>query len=241
MNLLISISGLFFHLLMLLNFSSIAENKLVTVSFGGDFSFLSVLLSLSLFYFFAYFWLTWSLSLSLSLSQTAILENLFWNVLKASGVRWMLSMRGCLLCDLEYTPVPDRDGTSQMTSRVCIYMCVCPTGGHHWCEWPLPMGVIHKKLSAAPCLCVHVHPLSIHIMYRIHNMFSLQICAHIQSKRPHDNWKQAKHVTKRSQAHGKWETIGAGTGSLLGPALTSAVGASTLDPVHLISPMMSKG
>lgn len=33
MNVLISISGLFFHLLMLLNFSSIAENKLVTVSF----------------------------------------------------------------------------------------------------------------------------------------------------------------------------------------------------------------
>lgn len=42
MNVLISISGLFFHLLMLLNFSSIAENKLVTVSFfwegGGDLS-----------------------------------------------------------------------------------------------------------------------------------------------------------------------------------------------------------
>lgn len=35
--------------------------------------------------------------------QVAILEMLFLNVLKASVVRWMLSLCGCFLCGLAYT------------------------------------------------------------------------------------------------------------------------------------------
>lgn len=46
------------------------------------------------------------------------------------------------------------------------------------------MGVKEQLTTFCVCLCVHVHPLSIHIMYRMHNMFPLQICAHIQSQRP---------------------------------------------------------
>lgn len=82
MNLLISISGIFSVPLMLLKLSSIAGHKLVTLSLVQRLSFFAR---------------------PRSLRQVAILEMLFLNVLKASVVRWMLSLCACFLCGLAYT------------------------------------------------------------------------------------------------------------------------------------------
>lgn len=94
-------------------------------------------------------------------------------------------------------------------------------------------------LCTCACPCIHMN-LIIHIMCHMHNMFSYEF-VHTSKDRSPCQHKWAQHIPKRSPAHGKWEATGAETGSLLDPAVTSTVGSSTLDSVHPISPMMSKG
>lgn len=108
-------------------------------------------------------------------------------------------------------------------------------------------GGVRKQLTTARvCLrvrvCgVHVHPLLIHIMYRMRNMFSpSNLCTHPKME-AHANRRERSTFRKEAQLMENERPPALGTGSLLGPALTSTVGASTLDSVHPIPPMMSKG
>lgn len=97
-----------------LKLSSIAEHKLVTVLLvqrrhtpttapPAPFSFTAPLLP----------------ARSVSLRQVAILEMLFLNVLKASVVRWMLSLRGCFLRGSEYTCPRQRWSQANEEPRTC--------------------------------------------------------------------------------------------------------------------------
>lgn len=229
MNLLISISGLFAPCLTLLLHSTIARHKLVTLC-----------LVQGLFSFFALPW-------SVSLRQVAILEMLFLNVLKASVVRWMLSQCGCFLYGLAYTCPWQR--WSYWNDKLCltVWVWVCAIWGH-WRCWVTPsqggQGAADKCLCSCVCMNVCVCLLSsttkLYHMSHAQHVFPYKF-VHTSTDRGPCQQKWAQHIPKRSAARGKWEATRAGTGSLLGLGLTSTVGASTPDPVHLIPPMMSKG
>lgn len=173
MNLLISISGLFSLPLILLKLSSIARHKLVTLP-----------LVQRLFPFFHH--LT-----AHSVRQVAILKMLFLNVLKASVVRWMLSLwvlSVWLSVHLFLT---------EMELRKWQYVCVCHRvmGVTEDAEWPLPKGVGEQLTTVCIYLCVHGS--SFNIRYRMHYMFSLQICAHSQRWRPIPTGVNTAHSQKK--------------------------------------------
>ena len=141
--------------------------------------------------------------------------------------------------------------TKWQALHVCVCVCVCVCTHVYWGLLKMVSDLLPGGGQGAAddylayvCVCVSVStcastPNPYHVSHARH-VFPTNLCTHPNSE-AHANRSERCTFPKEALPVENERPPALGQEASLCPALTSTVGASTPDPVHLIPPMMSKG